>query len=1151
MKHILIATALVSLLYVSPAHAQVIYGSIVGTVVDSTNALVPSAAVRLVHDSTSAARETKTDERGTFQFVGLQNGTYTLAVQHADFKKYERRNIVLSPSERLALEPIQLEIGAVAETITVTAEGATVQTATGDRTGVITSEEVENLTVINRDFAALASLMAGVVMEPGAETQGFGGSSTFYTQGSRQTGNNITVDGLPAADLGNAYQVTTYVSMDSISTVKIQVSNYQAEFGRKPGAGIQAVTRSGTRSFHGAAYGYARTDTFNANDFFNNRNGVPKPSYEYQNIGFNIGGPVYWPSRFNSGRKSLFFFASAEYLHESRPQAIRQVTMPTAAERQGDFSESRELNGNVIPVRDPANDRLPFAGNIVPADRINPVMQKYLGLLPLPNFTDIGISARRFNYQVQESLEIPKNTQTLRVDWNASQDSSVYFRFNNWWENIQGFAVPGGNANWGWLPNTYKNTSRTAVLSGTHIISPSMLIEASMGLNRATETGAPQNQADIDRLNRTKSGVTLPQFYPENNPLNLVPQATFGGITGSASTTLEPRFPLRGTDTLFTWNANLTWTLSPHTLKFGFWAERARNFEGADGNFTGTFDFNRDTNNPNNANHPYAQALLGLFRSYTESTRRPWEQGRSTVIEWFAQDNWKVTRRLMLDLGVRVAWSQPYHSHRREEAGFATDRYDPARAVVLIAPFRQGNQRVGRDPITGAIYPTVAVGAMVPGVGNPFNGMIDTRAEPSFPAGLRTTAWGVTPRLGFAYDPFGKGRTAIRGGFGLFNETREPGNRALQTYRNPPYRTDPVIYYGDVATFLTGTGLDFPTTTSGFDARRRLPLTMNFSLGIQQYLAWRTVLDVAYVGSLSRYMMQARNLNAVPFGANFLPASLDPTNADRPLPASFLRPYAGYNNITYFSYDSTSNYNSLQVSARRQFARGLQFGAAWTWSKTMDYADTLNALVSTLVSPRTWNYGRAGFDRTHVLKVNWTWDLPRLSRVYNHALIRWVTDGWQSSGIATFQSGPPSGITTSVTGATDVTGSPTDTTVRPDLIGNPTLPRSERTFSRYFNTEAFAAPAIGTPGNAAKDLFRRPGMNSWDMSLLKNFNLPKEGWRLQFRLETYNTFNHTQFTTVDTAARLDPEGRQTNTRFGEITGSRLPRRMQFALRFTY
>ena len=1151
MKRILLVAAAAFLASAAPARPQVVYGSIVGAVVDSTNALVPGASVKLINEATSAARETKTDDRGAFQFAGLPNGAYTLIIEHADFKKYERRNVVLSPSERLALEPIPLEIGAVAETIFVTAEGATVQTATGDRTGVITSGEVENLTVINRDFAALASLMAGVVMEPGAETQGFGGSSTFYTQGSRQTGNNITVDGLPAADLGNAYQVTTYISMDSVSTVKIQVSNYQAEFGRKPGAGIQAVTRSGTRAFHGAAYGYVRHDAFNANDFFNNRNGVPKPSYEYQNLGFNIGGPLYWPGRFNSGRKSLFFFASAEYLHERRPQPIRQVTMPTAAERQGDFRESRDLNGNLIRVNDPANNRLPFPDNIVPASRIHPVTQKYLNLLPLPNFTDIGISARRFNYQVQESLEIPKHTQTLRADWNASQNTSVYFRFNNWWENIQGFAVPGGNANWGWLPNTYKNTSKTAVLSGTHIVSPSMLVEASMGVNRATEAGSARDQADVGRLNRVKSGVTLPQFHPENNPLNLVPQATFGGVTGAASTTYEPRFPLRGTDTLFTWNANLTWTLSPHTFKFGFWAERARNFEGEDGNFAGKFDFNRDANNPNNANHPYAQALLGLFRSYTESTRRPWEQGRSTVVEWFAQDNWKASRRLMIDLGVRFAWSQPYHSYRREEAGFAPDRYDPARAVVLIQPYLQGSRRVGRDPVTGAFYPNVAVGAMVPGAGDPFNGMIDTGAEPSFPAGLRTDSWGVTPRFGFAYDPFGKGRTAIRGGFGLFHETREPGNRALQTYRNPPYRTDPVIYYGDVNTLLNSAGLDFPTTASGFDARRRLPLTMNFSLGVQQSLAWRTVLDVSYVGTLSRHMMQARNLNAVPFGTNFLPSSQDPTNPGRPLAASFLRRYAGYNNITYFSYDSTSNYNSLQVTARRQFARGLQYGAAWTWSKAMDYADTLNTLVSTLVSPRIWNYGRAGFDRTHVLKINWTWDVPRLSRLSNRALVRWAADGWQSSGIATFQSGPPSGITTSVTTASDVTGSPTDTTVRPDLIGKPVLPRSERTFSRYFNTEAFAAPSIGTPGNAAKDLFRRPGVNSWDMSLLKNFRLPREGWRLQLRLETYNTFNHTQFTTVDSAARLDPEGRQTNARFGEITGSRLPRRMQFALRFTY
>jgi hypothetical protein len=1131
--------------------AQVVYGSVVGSVVDSSGSLVPSTTVRALHEATGATRETRTDERGNFQFQGLQVGIYTFVFEHPSFKKHERHNVVLSPNERLALQQVQLEVGAVAETISVVAEGAAVQTASSDRTGVIGGDQVENLTVINRDFAALASLMAGVVTEPGSETQGFGGNSTFYVQGARQTGNNITVDGLPAGDLGNGYQVTTFLSMDAIATVRIQVSNYQAEFGRKPGAGIQAITRSGTRNYHGAGYGYFRNDIFNANDYFNNRNAVPKPSYEYQTAGFNIGGPLYWPGKFNSSRTKLFFFASGEYLHERRPQPIRQLTMPTTAERQGDFRDSRDLNGALYTIQDPSDNRRPFPGNVIPANRILPAMQKYVNLMPQPDFFDLTISARRYNYQVQESMEIPKHTETVRVDWNATQNSSIYFRYNNWWENVQGFAVPGGNANWGWMPNTYLNTSRTAVLSGTHIISPRMLVEASMGINRATENGPPQKQEDVDRINRTKSGALIPQLYPKNNPLNLAPQASFGGITGGPTISYEERFPLQGSDTLFTWNANLTVTRAPHTFKFGFWTERARNFEGASGNFAGTFDFQRNANNPYNANHPYAQALLGSFYSYTESTTRPWEQGRSTVVEGFAQDNWKVSRRLTLDFGFRVEWSQPYHSFRREEAGFVPGKWDPSKATVLLAPFMSAGQRVARNPVTGELFPGVAIGAIAPGVGNPYNGMVDTKVDSSWPAGLRYPSWGFAPRFGFAFDPFGKSKTAVRGGFGIFHETREPGNRALNTYRNPPYRTDPIIYYGDVNTFTTVPSLAFPTAVSGFDPTRPLPMTMNFSLGIQQYLAWRTVIDISYVGTLSRHMLQARDLNAAPYGTNFKASSLDPTNAGRPLPTAFLRPYIGYNAVTYFSYDSTSNYNSLQATANRQFARGLQFGAAWTWSKAMNYADTVSSVVSNLISPRIWNYGRAGFDRTHVMKINWTWDMPRASRLWNARLMRWVGDGWQSSGIATFQSGAPSGVSASVTTASDITGSPTDTTVRPNVIGKPALSHGERTFSRWLNTEAFGPPAIGTPGNGAKDLFRLPGMNSWDMSLLKNFKLPKEGWRVQIRVETYNTFNHAQFTTIDSAARLDAQGKQTNTRFGEVTGSRLPRRMQLAIRFTY
>ena len=463
-------------------------------------------------------------------------------------------------------------------------------------------------------------------------------------------------------------------------------------------------------------------------------------------------------------------------------------------------------------------------------------------------------------------------------------------------------------------------------------------------------------------------------------------------------------------------------------------------------------------------------------------------------------------------------------------------------------------RRVGINPLTGAVSPAVTIGAIAPGSGNITNGVVETAKDQSSPDGLRNASGlYVAPRFGFAYDLTGSGKTAVRGGFGLFNDTREAYQGGpIGLFRNPPIAFTPTVYYGNVATLLGTSGYTFPSDMTGTLRDRPLVQVINYSIGIQRSVGFNTVVDVAYVASLGRHLMWTQDQNSVPAGTNFLPSSLDPTVAGRPLSAAFLRPYTGYNNVRIFSNGATSNYNSLQVSGNRRYARGLQFGASWTWSKAMGYADTdQSSLVSTLIDPRVFNYGRSGFDRTHIAKFNWMWDVPKASRRWNNVVVRKAFDDWQISGITSFVSGAPSGIGVSLTATTDITGSPTDTAARVVLIGNPTIAKSERTFSRNFNTEAFAPPAIGTFGNGAKDLVRGPGINNWDISLFKKIALPVEKLKLQFRGELYNAFNHTQFSAFDTAARFDAQSKQTNARFGEFTSARQPRRMQLALRLSF
>jgi hypothetical protein len=337
---------------------------------------------------------------------------------------------------------------------------------------------------------------------------------------------------------------------------------------------------------------------------------------------------------------------------------------------------------------------------------------------------------------------------------------------------------------------------------------------------------------------------------------------------------------------------------------------------------------------------------------------------------------------------------------------------------------------------------------------------------------------------------------------------------------------------------------------NAIDPVGKVPSVMNMSFAIQRNIGFSTVLDVAYVGSLARNLQWRRNLNTIPFGTNFRPENADPASPAVPLPPNFLRPYPGYGNITHVEFASSSNYHSMQVSANRRFARGVEFGLAWTWSKAMDYNSGDGEAVSNLVDRRVWNYGPSAFDRTHVVRVNWLYDAPNVRVPW--AIARTILHNWQLSGIYSFTTGEPMAIGLSTTVPLDITGSPTDG-ARVVLVSDPNLPESERTFSRNLRTEAVALPAVGTIGTSPRFPIRGPGNTNWDMTIFKNFPI-REAMRLQFRWELYNAFNHTQFTAIDTAARFDPRAAgnpQVNARFGEFTAARNPRIMQFALRFYF
>jgi hypothetical protein len=368
---------------------------------------------------------------------------------------------------------------------------------------------------------------------------------------------------------------------------------------------------------------------------------------------------------------------------------------------------------------------------------------------------------------------------------------------------------------------------------------------------------------------------------------------------------------------------------------------------------------------------------------------------------------------------------------------------------------------------------------------------------------------------------------------------------------NPPVQLVPVQYYGNVSTFLSASGTLAPSSVNKvLQTDAKLVSSYNLSFGVQRQIGFQTVLDVAYVGTMGRHLGQTVQLNTVPYGSRFLPQNLDRTT-NQPLPDTFFRPYYGYGNLPYLFFGSSSNYHSMQVQLRRSFRKGLQYGLAYTWARSMNYGDGYNDSVALYNNPRIWNYGPAPSDRTQTLTLNWVWELPKASRVAPNFLVKAVFDNWQFSGIASFATGLPKGVGLTLTDGADLTGGGDGTSVV--MTANPTLSSSQQTVDRFFDTTVFQRPAkgsIGTGAGATVNAFRGPGVANFDFTFFKNIPI-KERVKFQLRWEMYNAFNHTQFTGVNTSAQFDATGKQINGAFGQLNATRDPRIQQMSLRLSF
>jgi hypothetical protein len=449
--------------------------------------------------------------------------------------------------------------------------------------------------------------------------------------------------------------------------------------------------------------------------------------------------------------------------------------------------------------------------------------------------------------------------------------------------------------------------------------------------------------------------------------------------------------------------------------------------------------------------------------------------------------------------------------------------------------------------LTGVLAPASYIGLFVPGAGNPADGAF-VGGKNGYPDGLITQPWlALGPRVGFAYDVFGNGKTAIRGGFGIFTN-RTQGNEVYNTSGNPPINYTPTQYYGSLSNFTQSSGLIGPSSLTEWYGHQKMPEVMNFNLGIQQQLgSW--VADVSYVGMLSRHMLMTQNINPIALYAHFNPANRDTTTASSPLPDNFLRPYIGYSNITLEQFGASANFNSLQASIRRRLASGLQVTASYTYSKVLGVASADGDAISSYQPARSRNYGPLSFDRRQSLVVSYVYELPQAGTRLGFRPAKWVLDNWQLSGITTFQTGAPMTPGFSTQPSVDISGS--SDSARMNVVGNPNLSSGDRTFGREFNVAAFALPAVGTLGNMGTNVFYGPGINNWDLSVTKRFRILSEARTLSFRGEFYNAFNHTQFSTWNTSFIFNSLGQQINSAVGQANGARPPRNVEISAHLVF
>lgn len=1165
-------------LRLSVAYGQSTTATLSGTVTDVSGAVVPDVSVIVTDPATGLRRDATTNTEGLYTIPLLPPGTYTLTAQREGFSPVEITGVVLNIGDQQALK-IQLKVGQVGETVTVQADAGQLQikSESGERSDLITNTQIKDLALNGRTTLELVKVLPGVSGNiVGQVSSSANQLNQFSINGTRFSQKELTIDGVSNVDTGNNGTVHVTVNPDAIAEVKVLTSNYQAEYGRAGGGFIAFVTKSGTNDFHGTPRYFRRHDSLNANPFSNNATGLPRPLYRYDYFGYDIGGPVYLPrfgeggKPFFNGRDKLFFYFNQEYYQQLIPNVARNIRVPTAAERSGDFSNTTDGTGARIFIRDPnrqevdaqrqvipcsaANQINCFPGNIIPSNRFFRDGQAILNIYPLPNFA--GNS--QYNFVSQISNEYPRREDILRIDYNISERSRLTGRYiNNADETRRPYGGTfRGNIN---FPLTYfiqAQPGYNVSFTLANTLNPTTTNEVIFGYSRNRIT----IDTEDDSGSRARNNISFPLLFPNADPGGYISDFVYGGIQNQTFPVTDLSLPFTNSNSTFNIYDNLTKVVGQHTLKTGVFFQRAVNGNVPVNPVSASINFANNVNNPLNTGHPYANALLGIYNEYQQADRYANYTFIYNLVEGYIQDTWRIRPRLTLDYGLRLSYYQPQYLADNLGSSFNPELFDPSKAVRLYQPIcltaaacPTGSNRRAVDPallLTPAFRPTSAntlpanfVGLFVPGSGDTTNGI--GRAVNGYPKGvIDSRGLQLGPRLGFAYDLTGDGNTVMRGGFGIAYD-RLASNIVFGQGRNPPLISTPRLFNNQLDQLASSTAATAPTTAVGYSRDGHVPNIYSYSLGVQRNIGFKTVLDIAYVGTLGRHLSQNRNLNAIPYFTAFGRAAQDSSryasgivperepnlpevysragfnfSGANALPADFLRPYPGFGAITYFEFVGTSNYHSLQASVNRRFSQGLTFGVAYTFSKTLNTANR-DGQATHPFETRANDYRLADFDRTHIFVFNYVYDLPKLSRfIGDNRLVRAIFDNFQVSGISQFSSGTPIELSFGIQGINAgqrILGTPD---VQPGFYLR-SDPQSAPPDGLSVDPNAFSVPTIGDIGPYSRTYLRAPAIFNHDISVFKNFPFGGEGRRyLQLRLELFNAFNQTQFTGINTTTQL-------------------------------